>query len=394
MQIQFPVIKPFSQYNVNMFGMNNYQQRISLENKPDVFIKSSNNVAFTGNNDKIGVKDVLVTAGFVGVPVLLGIGVTSALAGNQSAEDIFLPDGTYFASASELAGTQIHANAETGELSIPGTPINIDPSKIQYADADKGVYKSEDGNIDIDLLNNKYIDKENGIFIDPSRNISAMKIDGELHSVAIPNFGSGYPTTPWDPTWAQHKPLPPAIHRSDFEEKYDMTPEEYQALYGHLPQKVLPDDDRSVIEKISDYVTGKHDNNTYDIFGNQIVSYHGSDGTLHHVSIDEHLKEALEAKNLDTETLSKVADFVNDSNLQKYITETAPEYASLVHVDSMESFISKLSKHDTDTDTDTDATNIDKGDVDDVDDVDVDDDTTSTLSDFFSHFLETLADEV
>lgn len=373
MHIQFSTVKPFIQPNITFAGNNNFQPRVDLQTKPDMFIKTSN-VSFSGKSEKadsgMTVKDVLVGAGFVGVPLLLGIGVTSALAGNQSSEDIFLPDGTYFMSTRDFVESKIHANAETGELSIEGTPINIDPSKIQYADAAKGVYKSEDGNIDIDLLNNKYIDKENGIFIDPSRNISAMKIDGELHSVSIPNFGSGYPINPWDPDWAQHVPIAPAITRENFITQYEMTPEEYNALYGYLPQKILPNDDRNLAEKIRDYVAGRHDENTYDIFGNKVISFHDAHGNVTHVSIDEHLAEALKSHNIDDKTLANIAEFVNDMNLQRYISENVPEYASMVHIDSMDDFIAKLSSHHinageagvhTDTDTDTDADLLDSG---------------------------------
>ena len=171
-------------------------QSISRMNnlESDMFVKSANDVSFTGVDKKNKIKDIakdLAMIGIIGAPFALSIGAASYAMKHMDVKDIFLPDGTYLMSVDELKTDKITANAEEGILKIEGTPIDIDASRYDVADIERGVFKNFDGSVDIDLSNNKYIDMDHGVMIDPDREMSFIKnADGIFENIAIPALNS------------------------------------------------------------------------------------------------------------------------------------------------------------------------------------------------------------
>lgn len=142
--------------NTNFATKNNLQNDVFIKNSQISFksketAKESNNVLYD-----------LAAIGVVAAPLLLSIAAATKLAKHQSSEDIFLPDGSYFMNTNEfkLSSKDITADGDDGIFKVKDTGINIDASKYDIADIEKGIYKNYDGSVDIDLLHNKY-DKRN-----------------------------------------------------------------------------------------------------------------------------------------------------------------------------------------------------------------------------------------
>lgn len=164
------------------------------------------------NESDSTVGEILTTAGVVGVPFLLIIATTNFLTKNVQPEELFSASGEYLGNVADfkVKDNQIKVDIADGTLKIDGTGVNLDKSRYDadLSNPEKGVFKSADGSLDIDLANNKYIDKENGIIVDPQKHISAFTTrDGNLHNIPIQNFGSGYPTRPEDSRWQDYHPV-------------------------------------------------------------------------------------------------------------------------------------------------------------------------------------------
>lgn len=79
-------------------------------------------------------------------------------------------------------------DGDDGIFKISGTPINIDPKRFTKIDLENGILANEEKGILYNLREQKIIDNEAGIFIDPSKNLSFMKLDGLYQNVPIPSF--------------------------------------------------------------------------------------------------------------------------------------------------------------------------------------------------------------
>lgn len=328
-------------------------QSISRMNnlESDMFVKSANDVSFTGVDKKNKIKDIakdLAMIGIIGAPFALSIGAASYAMKHMDVKDIFLPDGTYLMSVDELKTDKITANAEEGILKIEGTPIDIDASRYDVADIERGVFKNFDGSVDIDLSNNKYIDIDHGVMIDPDREMSFIKnADGIFENIAIPALNS--------PNF-QGSPLS-AINGGTY--RHNLTREEYIEKTGHAPEhnKVLnkiyhdegriskdgykvvdPDDNRTISQKIIDFFNpfspdGKVNNlydrsKSYDVFGREIITIEKPDGSISKIGLDENLKAILNRYHLETDSLGEISDFFEKIKMKEYLLEYHPQSAS------------------------------------------------------------------
>lgn len=321
----------------------------------DVFVKSTNNIAFKGEsaaNDDMTITDALITAGIVGAPLLLAIASADYLAKHQNPEDIFTYDGMYVGNVKDfkVETDKIQADGEDGIFKVDGTGIDIDASKYDIADVSNGVYKNLDDSVDIDLLHNKYIDKANGIFIDPEAKISAIKVGDKLVNVNLPTFGSGYPTCPWDPRWNDSY----LIGSPDYYRHVDtdITRSEYIKLYGCEPETdprgiqcrgdVLPD--RSLTERMKDFFTG-NSKEKYDIFGRKFFDFNDTEGNVQRIALDEQTFDFLKEHHIKGEDIPAIANFINDLKLEQYIAQNCPDFSHLAipKFESVEDFVRSVS---------------------------------------------------
>ena len=412
MQIQFLNLMP--NFSVNNHSKSNVQQKnnfiLSTPLKNDTFVKI-NNISFKAketNNDENNLLSNLAAIGVVAAPLLLSIAAATKLAKHQSTEDIFLPDGTYFMNTNEfkLDSKSIIADGDDGIFKVKGTGIDIDPKKYDYdvVDVENGIYRNNDGSVDIDLFNNKYIDKENGIFIDPDNKISAIEVNGHLETISIPTFGSGAPI--WNPGggiggsgYPPHREYPwYAQNRSEFIKTHDgKTPEEFfgdNAEQSDIASslgygKIKPDDYRSTFQKLKDFFTnnsqdsGYDKTKIYDIFGNQIVKVEDNAGNIHTLSLNDEMTKLFHDKHIDEDTIVKITKFMNDNKLENYITHNFSDYQNLIKPEytNMEDFLHSIS-YSADVSDLNDAI---------IDDINMDPDTISDIPEAHSFLKDLIA---
>jgi hypothetical protein len=351
----------------------------------DVFVKNASAVSFTGTSEskKTDVGEALATIGFVGGFFALTLGSAIYFVNHPSSSGlVFLSDGTYV-NLSNLSAksSNVTADADDGILQIKGTGIDIRPERFDYVDAGKGIYKNYDGSVDIDLLKHKFIDKANGIFVDPAHKISAVMHDGKLENIVVPDTSFGTSMDPRDHYISESLP----ITRANFMEKYGISPEEYKTEHGFIPQSrtIVPDDNRSLTEKLKDFFSGHNSNNEklHDIFGREIVSFTDKAGNMSHVALNEEMMEFVKDHHLNNDKISELINFADNIRLKEYLVNFEPHYADLVKTETMDEFVSRLSA--TSSVVDINDTTFDS---------DVPDES-DTMSDCFVDFFKSIADE-
>lgn len=348
--IKFPTISYKNTYNTIVTGLANQQlvnnNSLSFGQKKYDFFEKGMSEKNTPNNDKkysfleseqiksnsiknssyvkapddTNLGDALAMAGFVGIPFLLSVALASAIAKGTNPEDIFLPDGTYLCNAKELSvkSSTLEADGDDGVLKLNGTSLNIDKNKYDenLSIPEKGIYKSADGKLDIDLLNNKYIDRDNGIVVEPDANISAfMTVDGSFKSLPLHNFGSGYPTNPWTD--------------------------------GGLPLPSSDYDSISFFEKLKDFFhIGNSDmKNAINTYENSLAEQ------IREKIADSSVQEYIKQNGIDNTTAENIVQYAEDIRLKEYMLEHHPSLADHVNIESIDSFIQNLHSHNTDFDT-------------------------------------------
>lgn len=290
--------------------------------------ESINEGGYVKASDGMTLSDGLIVAGFVGVPFILSIALASAIARQSSPEDIFLSDGTYFCNVKDMAvkSSNLNADGDDGILKIKGTGINIDKSRYdaELSNPEKGIFKSADGKLDIDLINNKYIDQQNGIIVDPDHKISAfMTSNGELKSMPLPNFGSGYPTNPWaDDRWSYSRPET-EIELSFFEKIESL-------IKGETASEIKL---RKTLEE-------------YD----KILNDDQSTGTSH-LGKNTEVANYINAHNINEKTASEIIDYAYNINLKEYMLDKYPNLADIVNIDSIDNFLQNIHSQGVDFNT-------------------------------------------
>lgn len=199
---------------INRIDMNVLSTAGYMSNRHSNFFKTNDypfdKVTFSSKFDSQKVKDNitdgLAVIGFVGTPLVCSILLGNALAKHIPQDDnIFLSDGTYVCNVKDfqLESSKVFADADDGILKIKDSPIDIDASKVDYADPLRGIYKNFDGSVDIDLLHQKYIDTNNGIFVDVPNGISKIADNGQIKDMPLINFegssmsGPNHPFPPY-----------------------------------------------------------------------------------------------------------------------------------------------------------------------------------------------------
>lgn len=351
---------------------NNYSsQTISSLNglKSDMFVKSANDVSFTGVDKKENIKDIaeaLAAIGIVGAPLVLSIGAASYAMRHLDVKDIFLSDGTYLMSVDELKTDKITANSEEGILKIEGTPIDIDASRYDIADIEHGIFKNTDGSVDIDLANNKYIDLEHGVIIDPDSQVSFIDANGVLENVAIPALTS--PNFKGSSMSGNTSSVRIAPSREEYIAKHGFAPEDSPYIKDLPMEKkipnsyrdriAVPDDNRSVSQKIIDFFNPfkhremyPHDHSkSYDIFGREIVTIQRADGSFSKIGLDENLKAVLDKYHLKTDALGEISDFCEKLKMKEYLLEYHPAVAPTftAHTENLNEFLHKIAENHSD----------------------------------------------
>ena len=247
------------------------------------------------NESDSTVGEILTTAGVVGVPFLLIIATTNFLTKNIQPEELFSASGEYLGNVADykIKDDQIKVDIKDGTLKIDGTGVNLDKSRYDegLSNPEKGIFKSADGKLDIDLAHNKYIDQANGIIVDPDAKISAFTTaDGELKNIPLPNFGSGYPTNPWTDGGL---PLP----------SYDYGP---HPIYDALAQ-------------IRDFFFGNKDS-----------------------ELDTRVKDYLAENNINSDTAVDIIKYADDIRLKEYMLDNFPDLADKVNIGSIDKFIENI----------------------------------------------------
>ncbi len=195
------------------FSVHNFSVSNNKQINPYFKTKSypCDSVCFTANESKNTTKDNLIDAltviGFVGVPLVSSIVIGAELMKRTPQGDqIFLSDGSYLCDVKDLQvkSDNVVADADDGILKIKNSPVNIEASKCDYADPERGVYWNYDGSVDIDLLNDKYIDTKNGIYVDVNNGLSAFVKDGVVRDLPLINFGGASMSAPNPPMTPYH----------------------------------------------------------------------------------------------------------------------------------------------------------------------------------------------
>lgn len=330
-----PVLNSINNTNVFSFGNRKYdfferaineEEHIKYENRMKKNKANTETNLGSVNNEYVAVSqntnlaNGLEMAGLVGIPLILSIALASAIArGTESPEDIFLPDGTYFCNARDLAvkSSKLEADGNDGILKIKGTGIQIDKSRYDedLSDPTKGVFKSADGNLDIDLINNKYIDKTNGIIVDQSHSISAfMTEDGTFKQIPLVNFSGS-----WSPSNSSAMPS---------NEDYELI----ESLCERLRNQEFHDKWDGILDRYKDTVTDINKTNVQVEKNAKIDNY-----------VNQH--------NLEPESVNQIIDYADNLRLKEYMLDNYPDLSSKVSLDSIDEFIQNLHMEGTDFDT-------------------------------------------
>ena len=320
-----------------------------FDNKNDVFVKSSSNVSFEGANRKEKVKDVLsdmATIGMVGAPFVLSVAAGCYAMSKLDTDDIFLPDGTYYMSVSDMSlkTDKIYTDSDDGIFKVKDTPINIDAKNYDVADCKNGVFKNYDGSVDIDLGNNKYIDVKHGIFIDPEHKISLVRLsDGSLHNLPLPDLNSPNFT---GASMSMNYGHPAPRTRGQFIRQEGYAPENHRTS---AYETVIPDDNRTMGQKISDWFklhpSSYDTTKEYDLFGREVMTVEKSDGSIMKIAIDEKLQPVIDKYHLNPDSVSELSGFFDAIKLKNYMLEFIPSsqyYHNLIPAESFSEFMHRL----------------------------------------------------
>ena len=294
-------------------------QKASNKYQSDVFVKQDSSIHFEGlrKNDKKtnatkenNLGSSLKNLSIKGLPFLLGVVTSVAMVKmGEDAKELLVDNDGYIATNSSVRSDLVNIDTAKGIIKFEGTGIEIDSRNYDIADIENGIFKNYDGTVDIDLSANKFIDLKQGIIIDPENKISGVLDNGRMQSIAVPSFGSGYPTTPWDDRWLT-MPNPEGIEAKDpFEKAADFL--------------------KGLFKK--DTVTTTSD--TRDIFGNEIMIAKDDDGDVYLAQFLKHLDDnPIFADFKQKVGAENAVETVNGLRMQNYIEKNHPNFGTRVLV--------------------------------------------------------------
>lgn len=309
----------------------------SMNEKVDSFDRQSSDILFTGVGDDKNSKKLkkenslsnsMKNVAIKGKPFLLGLVTSAAMVkmGADAEELLFDSDG-YSISEDSIKSSLVNIDSDEQIIEFKGTGIEIDADDYDFVDWENGIFKNFDGSVDIDLGNNKFIDTIHGIFVDPDERVSAIMDGNYLQSMAIPSFGSGYPTCPWDDRWSTMS-QPENVKEGS---KFGVLGE---WLRGDYKNSTSSNNDESAMDKIGTFLRGlfKKDsmpdtNGMKDIFGNDMILAKDKDGDAYFASYMKAIdSNPLFAQFRNTVGKENVAEAVNNEHLRQYIEKNHPGF--------------------------------------------------------------------
>ena len=286
----------------------------------DSFEKQNSEISFTANK-KENIKDNLGSSlsniKMKGLPFLLGVVTSAAMVKMGEKASALLCDANgYNVSEDGVSSELVNIDTENQILEFKGSGISIIADDYDYVDWENGIFRNKDGSVDINLGENRYIDTKNGIFVDPDEKISAV-LDGKtMQSIAIPNFGSGYPTGIVDDRWGTMQ-------------------QEYARRHPEMFEKKNP------LEKATEFIKNifRKDSmpqvdNMHDIFGNEIITAKDNDGDTYLASF---LRKEIEENPVFADFKMKygteaAAEKINGARVEQYIQENYPSFGTRIMV--------------------------------------------------------------
>lgn len=282
--------------------------KLTYEN--DSFVKQNSQISFKGRQKEDNLGDSIASIGLVGGSLLLSIAAGIALTQNEDLNEIFADNDGYSINLddSSVISDKVVADADDGIFKVEGTGIDINPDRFSgeddVFDPTRGVYKTADGSIDIDLLNNKYIDSQNGIYVDPEHKISTLvDSNGEYRHFKIPNVifrgssmsGSNYGAdviNPYDGLEGMKdgfvKDFVATIKTSPLFEKF------------FLKEQLVEAD---------------------DLFGRKTIEQTDEDGNKYVSTIPENLPSSISRLGSGSELVASSTEELNDSNFSSYLKD-------------------------------------------------------------------------
>lgn len=306
-------------YKSNVFNTNKKEEK-------DVFVKQNSEISFSGakkNNEDSDLRkeknlgSSMKHVNIKGLPFLLGLATSAAMVKMGEKASALLCDANgYNVSEDGVSSELVNIDTENQILEFKGSGISIIADDYDYVDWENGIFRNKDGSVDINLGENRYIDTKNGIFVDPDEKISAV-LDGKtMQSIAIPNFGSGYPTGIVDDRWGTMQ-------------------QEYARRHPEMFEKKNP------LEKATEFIKNifRKDSmpqvdNMHDIFGNEIITAKDNDGDTYLASF---LRKEIEENPVFADFKMKygteaAAEKINGARVEQYIQENYPSFGTRIMV--------------------------------------------------------------
>ena len=307
--------------------------------KFDSFEKQTSQISFTGKSDddknskepkkEKSLSDSIKNLSIKGKPFLLGLAISAAMVKmGEGAEELFFDSDGYSVLENGIQSNLVNIDSDEQIIEFKGTGIKIDADNYDFVDWENGIFKNFDGSVDIDLGNNKFIDAIHGIFVDPSEKVSAIMDGNYLQPMAIPAFGSGYPTCPWDDRWSNM----PSSENVREGSRLGVLGEWLRG--DHRNNNSNNSNDESTIDKIGTFLRGlfKKDSmpeteNMKDIFGNDMILAKDKDGDAYFASYMKVIdSNPIFAQFRNIAGKENVTETINNEYLRQYIEKNHPEF--------------------------------------------------------------------
>ena len=310
-QISFVGIKKQNKFNTT----DNFQK---LSYAKDSFEKQNSEISFTANrkaNNADNLGSSLSNIKMKGLPFLLGVVTSAAMVkmGEQASELLCNSDG-YLVTEDGVFSDLVNIDLDEQILEFKGTGISINADDYDYVDWENGIFRNFDGSADINLSEGRYIDTINGIIVDSEHEVSGILDNGVMQTMAVPSFGSGYPTGVVDDRWGTLQREYARRHPEMYEQH---NPFEKAASFikGLFRKESMPEVD-----------------GVQDIFGNEIMIAKDNNGDTYLAS---YLQKEIEANPVFAAFATKfgkeaATERVSGERLQQYIQTNYPNFGTRI----------------------------------------------------------------
>ena len=245
----------------------------------------------------------------------MGVVTSAAMVkmGEKAAELLCDSDG-YLVTENGVFSDLVNIDLDEQILEFKGTGISINADDYDYVDWENGIFRNFDGSADINLGEGKFIDTINGIIVDSEHEVSGILDNGVMQTMAVPHFGSGYPTGVIDDRWGTLQ-----------QEYARQNPEIYEQ--------------QNPFEKAANFIKGlfreesmPEVNGVQDIFGNEIMIAKDNNGDTYLAS---YLQKEIESNPIFTAFAAKfgkeaATERVSGERLQQYIKTNYPNFGTRI----------------------------------------------------------------